>query len=336
MTSTRRTPRLAAAAVVAALALAGCSATASGDGGDPTAPSADSRYPMTLSSPFGETELTDVPERVAVVSAVDLDVALALDVVPVIAPRYGDSDLEPWTQAALDAQGAELDSYDSSDGTDYAAIAAAEPDVILATSGWTLDEDYEQLAKIAPVVSFQGEDGLSSMTWAERTAEAAVALGLEQEGEQVVEHVAQAFADARAAHPELEGRTFTYAVIHPAQITYESYAGGDVSFFEALGLTQPSTAEQFSAEDSAVAKENVDLLDADLLLVGYPFGDEGLLSRDALESDPLFTQVPAVAAGRYAVVGDEIASPLAYPTPLSQTWVLEQFVPVLAQAAAKA
>ena len=336
MTSTRRTPRLAAAAVVAALALAGCSATASGDGGDPTAPSADSRYPMTLSSPFGETELTDVPERVAVVSAVDLDVALALDVVPVIAPRYGDSDLEPWTQAALDAQGAELDSYDSSDGTDYAAIAAAEPDVILATSGWTLDEDYEQLAKIAPVVSFQGEDGLSSMTWAERTAEAAAALGLEQEGEQVVEDVAQAFADARAAHPELEGRTFTYAVIHPAQITYESYAGGDVSFFEALGLTQPSTAEQFSAEDSAVAKENVDLLDADLLLVGYPFGDEGLLSRDALESDPLFTQVPAVAAGRYAVVGDEIASPLAYPTPLSQPWVLEQFVPVLAQAAAKA
>lgn len=331
MTPTRRTPRLLAAALaVAVLALAGCSAAADAD-----APGAAvDGYPLTLTSPFGTTELADRPERVAVVSAVDLDIALALGVVPVIAPRYGDAELEPWAQDALDATGEELEFYDSTDGTDHAAIAAAEPDVILATSGWTLDEDYAQLSKIAPIVSFQGEDGLSSMTWAERTAEAAEALGLQDEGEQVVADVEEAFADARGAHPELEGKTFTYAVIHPAQITYESYADSDMSFFEQLGLTQPATAEQFSAEDSAVAKENLDLLDADVLLVGYPFGDEGLLSRDALEADPLFQQIPAVTAGRYAVVGDEVASPLAYPTPLSQTWVLEQFVPVLAAAAA--
>jgi len=337
MTPTRRTHRLLAAAVaVAALALAGCSDAASADGDGDRAASSDAGYPLTLESPFGSTELTAKPERVAVVSSVDLDIALALGVLPVIAPQYGDYPLEEWTQDAVDAAGGELEVYDASDGTDFAAIAAAEPDVILATSGWSLDEDYGQLAKIAPIVSFQGEDGLSSMTWADRTAEAAQALGLQDVGERVVADVAQAFADARAAHPELEGSTFTYAVIHPAQITYESYAGGDVSFFEALGLTQPETASQFDAENTAVAKENLDLLDADLLLVGYPFGDEGLISRDALEADPLFQQVPAVAAGRYAVVGDEVASPLAYPTPLSQAWVLDKFVPVLAAAAAGA
>ena len=88
-----------------------------------------------------------------------------------------------------------------------------------------------------------------------------------------------------------------------------------------------------SAQNEA-GRENVDLLDADVLLIGYPFGDEGVLTRSALESDPLFQQIPAVAGGHYAVVDDAVASPLAYPTPLSQTWVLEQLLPVLQAAVA--
>jgi len=331
-TPTRRHRALAATtglAVLLAAALAGCGSDASGDDAGSTSASGGT-YPMTLESPFGTTELTAQPERVAVVSAVDLDIALALGVTPVTAPVFGDYPLDPWTQDALD--GTEIDTYDSTDGTDYAAIAAAEPDVILATSGWTLDEDYDQLAKIAPVVSFQGEDGLSAMTWADRTEVAAQALGIPEKGDDVVASVETAFADARAAHPDFEGKSYTYAVIHPDQITYISAQGSDVSFFTDLGFTLPETASQFSEEDSAVSKENLDLLDADVLLVGYPFGDEGLLSRDQLETDPLFQKIPAVAAKHYTVIGDDVASPLAYPTPLSQTWALQQMLPVLEQA----
>ncbi|MFT4135369.1 ABC transporter substrate-binding protein [Microbacterium sp.] len=325
----RRTVAAAVALGLAAVGLAGCSSSSD------TAEASAEGYPLTLDSPYGETVLEEQPERVAVVSSVDLDIALALGVVPVISPLYGDSALDPWEEDALAALGeSELATFDSTDGVDYEAIAAAEPDVILATSGWTLDEDYEQLSKIAPIVSYIGEDGLSSMTWAERTEVAATALGLSDEGDEVIANVAAQFEEAAAAHPEFAGKTFTYAVIHPDQITYISYAGSDVSFFTDLGFVLPDTAEQFSEADSAVSRENVDLLDADVLLVGYPFGDEGLLSRDALEGDALFQQIPAVAGGHYAVVDDAVASPLAYPTPLSELWLLDQLVPVLSDAVA--
>ncbi|WP_432511460.1 ABC transporter substrate-binding protein [Kineococcus sp. SYSU DK001] len=329
---------LLGSAAVLSLALGGLAACSTSEETQAAAQSTaggSSTYPLTLTSPFGETTLEEKPEKVAVVSSVDLDIALSLGVVPVISPLYGEAELDPWETTALEGLGeSDLTTYDSTDGVDYEAIAAAAPDVILATSGWTLDEDYEQLSKIAPIVSFQGADGLTGMTWAERTAEAGKALDLAAKAQEVVDGVAAKFEAAAAAHPEFAGRTYTYAVIHPEQITYESYDGSDTSFFERLGFTLPAAASRFSAGNQAVSRENVDVLDADVLLVGYPFGDEGLLTRSALESDALFQQVPAVAGKHYAVVDDLVASPLAYPTPLSEVWVLDQLVPVLATAVA--
>lgn len=328
----RRLTAAFAALVVSTSLLAGCGASADTPS---SSTGAAAGYPMTLTSPYGETTLEAKPERVAVVSSVDLDIALALGVVPVISPQYGDAELDPWETEALEELGeTTLKTYDSTDGVDYEAIAVAEPDVILATSGWTLDADYEQLSKIAPIVSYTGEDGLSGMTWEQRTESAAAALGRSDQAKDVIDGIAADFATAAAANPELAGTTFTYAVIHPEQITYISYEGSDVTFFTKLGLTLPERASDFSATSAAVSRENLDLLDADILLMGYPFGDEGLLTRSDLEKDALFRQIPAVAAGRYAVIDDAFASPLAYPTPLTEPWLLERLVAVLADAAA--
>ncbi|WP_349885121.1 ABC transporter substrate-binding protein [Microbacterium sp. WHRI 7836] len=328
----RRLTAAAAALVVSTALLAGCGASAatpasSAGGGE--------GYPMTLTSPYGETTLQSKPERVAVVSSVDLDIALALGIVPVISPQYGDAELDPWEIDALKGLGEKkLTTYDSTDGVDYEAIAVAEPGVILATSGWTLDADYEQLSKIAPIVSYTGADGLSTMTWEQRTESAATALGRSDQAKEVIDSIAADFDAAAAAHPEFAGTTFTYAVIHPEQITYISYEGSDVTFFTKLGLALPERATDFSATSAAVSRENLDLLDADILLMGYPFGDEGLLTQSDLEQDALFRQIPAVEGGHYAVIDDAFASPLAYPTPLTESWLLERLVPVLADAVA--
>lgn len=324
-----RTALTLATVVVSAVALSGCAPAASVGSADVSV----GGYPLTLESPYGTTVLEAKPKSVAVLSSVDLDIALALGIEPVISPQYGDMPPEPATQEKLDELGIdELATYDFTDGTDFEAIAAANPDVILATSGWTLEEDYEQLSKIAPIVSFEGKDGLATMTWDERTATAGAALGLEDEAAAVIAGVEQAFIDARAANPAFEGLSYTYAVIHPEQISYISYKGSNISFFADLGFVLPETASQFSETDGTVSKENLDLLDADVLLVGYPFGDEGLLGRDELESDQLFQSLPSVTSGHYAVIDDTIASPLAYPTPLGQLWVLERILPVLQEA----
>jgi iron complex transport system substrate-binding protein len=290
-------------------------------------------YPMTLASPFGETTLDGAPTRVAVVSDIDLDIALALGVEPVIAPKYGDVEISEWTQdAAAELGSGDLATYDASDGTDFEAIAESEPDVILATSGYTLSDDYEQLSQIAPIVSYQGE--LSEMSWIERTEAAAVALDRSDEADQVVADVEAEFARVRAENPDFEGVTYTQANVHPDQISYESYEGSDTSFFTDLGFVLPPQAADFSASDLGLSKENIDQLEADVLFMGYPFGDEGLLTRDALESDPLFQSLSVVQAGRYAVIPDELASPLTYKTPLSVPWVLEQLTPAIVAAVA--
>lgn len=301
-------------AVAITLMLAGCGAGAKSSDASSDAVS----YPMTLKSPYGSTELKKKPTRVAVVDATDLDIALSLGVMPVTAPKYGDAELDEWEKEALTKVKGSLKTYDSTDGVNFEAIAAAKPDVILATSGWTLDKDYSKLSKIAPVVSYQGKDGISSMTWEQRTKEAAHALDLVKKGDAVIADVNKKFKETRDAHPELKGKSFTYAVIHPEQITYESHKDSDVEIFTKLGLVQPKAAAKFSLKNSAVSRENLDVLDADILLVGYPFGDEGLMTQDKLETDPLFTKLKAVSGHHYAVIGDDLAYPLAYPTPLSE------------------
>src|SRR5699024_4361676 len=197
-----------------------------------------------------------------------------------------------------------------------------------------LEEDYAKLSKIAPIVSFQGE--LPEMTWQERTAAAAEALDRRAQAEEVEESVADEFAAVKKKHPEFADTTFTYANVHPDQISYESYKGADNSFFLNLGFTLPEQANEFSADDLALSKENIDKLDADVLFVAYPFGDEGLMTQDQLEEDELFQSLDAVKSGHYAVIPKELASPLTYKTPLSVSWVLDRLTPVLAKAVAGA
>lgn len=320
--------RLAAVTTGLALtagALAGCAA--------PTSQAATSEcgsFPYTLEHAFGTVTLDAAPKRVAVVTDVDLDIALALGLEPVIYPGY---DLGAWQQEYFDEHNLTLDSYDPSDGIDFEAIAAAKPDAILATSGWSLDEDYAKLNAIAPVIAYTSDNGLDSMTWSQRTELAGCALGLVDESDAAITKVTDAFADAATAHPEFAGKTITYAVIHPDQITYSSWKGSDVSFFTDLGFVLPPVASEFTGDSTGLSKENIDKLDAEVLVVGFPFGDEGMLSRDQLESDALFQSLPVVKAGGYTVIGDDVASPIAYPSPLGLPWALKNVLPSLADAA---
>lgn len=325
MNTIMRRGTVVTAAIMAVGLLAGCGAAGPSEG-DAADTAGSVGYPLTLETPWGDTTIESQPKKVAVVSSVDLDIALALGVEPILAPQYAGNDFEAWTETALEDRGFELETYDSTDGTDYIAIAAAEPDVILATSGWTLDDDYEKLADIAPVVTWGEGQELTDLTWADRTMLAGKALGLEHAAQQVVGDVDAAFAEAAATHPEWQGQTLTYAVMHPSQISYVTYDGSDVSFFTDLGFVLPAAASDFSDASNSVSIENIDVLDSDVLLVGYPFGDEGILTQTALESNALFQQLSAVQEGRYGILGDDVASPLAYPTPLSQPWVLDRMV----------
>lgn len=295
-------------------------------------------FPVSLTTAWGRTEVAEKPVRVATVSDGDTAIALALGLVPVITPDVEDGDeVAEYKQRAIDGLGGKkLTTYDDTDGTDYEAIAAEEPDVILGMNTWDMDTDHAKLSPIAPVVTFADKKQSDTLTWQERLKTAAKALGLTEKADAVIAANEKAVTDAAAAHPEFEGRTYTYSVVHPEQITYMSYADQDPGVFEALGLRKHPRAKDYSAEKNGVSLENLDELESDVLLMTYPFGDEGLLSASELESNKLFQSLDVVRKKHFAVVPSDntLASAIAYPDALSAPWVVENLTPILAKAVA--
>jgi iron complex transport system substrate-binding protein len=104
-----------AVAAAAALALTGCSTgPAASSSASSAAESSSAQFPVTIKHAFGETTIDKQPQRVATVSWVNDDVAIALGVVPVGVPKneWGGNDKgsTPWKDAALEKLGASFGS----------------------------------------------------------------------------------------------------------------------------------------------------------------------------------------------------------------------------------
>ena len=133
-----RAPLSVLAAVPLALAaLAGCGA-ADGEtneaGAGPTGGAAEDAFPVTIEHTFGETTIEEQPERVVVLGWSAQDTVYALGLEPVGMPSYpfggGDDGVLPWNDEYYDPEVTTL--LDTADGPPLEAIAALEPDVILA------------------------------------------------------------------------------------------------------------------------------------------------------------------------------------------------------------
>lgn len=340
---TRRLSALVAAGSVA-LVLAACSSTPSESSSDASAdqtPAAADEFPLTIEHAFGTTTLDEAPERVATVNWANHEVPLALGVVPVgmAAANFGDDDgngLLPWVEERLEELGGEEPVlFDETDGIDFEAVADTAPDVILAAYSGLTQEDYDTLSEIAPVVAYPEQPWATS--WRDMILVNAAGMGLEAEGEELVTELEGEIADTVAAHPGLEGvSTMFMTHVDTADLsTVNFYTANDTraAFFDDLGLSTPAAVEEASASgefSGSISAEQVDVFDDVDLIVTY--GDQALV--DTLKADPLLSQMPAVAND--AIVFLDGSGPLgtaANPTPLSISWVLEDYVTMLADAA---
>lgn len=291
-------------------------------------------FPRTITHAFGTTAIAAPPKRIVALTDIDFDIALGLGLFPVLSANAGyDAETAPYHQPYLDAwQGEPVQFFSPYAGAPFETILAADPDVILATGYWALDSDYERLSAIAPVVAYQNQ-GDAVATWQDKTRTVGAALGLEDKAEALIARVEARFAEVAAANPQFAGKTVTYGVVHPEQFSYMSVPGdASTMFFKLLGFSLPATAAQFTPEASAVSRERLDLFDADVLLLAFPFEGEAFVTQKELEADPLFRRIPAVAAGHYIVVPPDVASTLAYPSPLSTLWTLERMQAALEAA----
>jgi iron complex transport system substrate-binding protein len=296
--------------------------------------------PIIIDHAFGQTVIPRRPERVATVAWANHEVPLALGVVPVgfAAAGFGDEDgdgLLPWVQARLEELGADTPPlFDEGDGIDFEAVAASNPDVILAAYSGLSQSDYDMLSQIAPVVAYR--DGPWATDWRDMIRLNAAGLGMASEGEALISQLEADIAATAARHPGLAGKTAMF-ITHLdstdlSVIRFYSANDSRVKFFQDLGLGLPQSVRdatrpgQFSGETSA---ELIDAFDDVDIFVTYGSAD----LRTRLMQDPLIAHMPAISRGALVMLGNDATGTGANPTPLSIPWVLEDYVAMLSAAA---
>ena len=335
----------AALATGAALVLTGCSSsTATPGAAETSSAAAADAFPVTISSALGDATIPAQPTRVAIWGWGAQDAALALGVVPVAMPKMvygGNADgVLPWDADAITALGGQtpimLDGGDTGEPP-VEQFAEAAPDVILAPySGLTADQ-YATLSKIAPVVAYP--DAVWSTSWQDQLSIVGKALGKTAEADALLTKTNDQVTTLAAANPVLAGKSFVYGANNTPDVL-NVYTPGDprVQLLTQLGMTVAPSVETVDNGSSAgsyffpVSFENVNQLTSDVL-VAY-FDDQA--AADAFAADPLIAAMPAVQAGRFApIVGQSFVMATSAPSVLSIPWMLSQYVPELAAAAAK-
>jgi iron complex transport system substrate-binding protein len=326
-----------AAVPFAVAALSGCGSATAEDRAGSGSSASDGAFPVTLEHTFGETTIEEQPERVVVLgwSAQDTVYALGLD--PVGMPAYpfggGDDGVLPWNDEHFDPDVTTL--LDTADGPPLEAIAALEPDVILAPYEGFDETVYESLTGIAPTVAYPGEAWTTP--WREQTRLIGTALGRAEEAEQLIADADDRVAEIAAEHPEFEGLTFAYTSLGAEALYLYLPTDPRVQLIEDLGLTVAPSVGELSAgvEESFYAElslESAPEIAADVL-VGFADG----LSAEEVAALPIYSQVPAIQRDSAVLIDDQsFAAAVSSVSVLAIPFVLDQLVDQLSVAAANA
>lgn len=273
----------------------------------------------------------------------DADHVAALGVAPVGAPKVtwgGNANQSTdWFDAQLATfGGAAPTRFDDSDGNPVEEIAQLQPDLILATNSGITRAEYDKLSKLAPVVAYPEVPW--GTPWQDSLETIGRALGRTDRAAEIEQATEAVLAQARAAHPELAGKTFIYGYIAPtdrSQVGYYTPSDLRPQMLTQLGLVNAPIVEELAAGSTefyrTVSAEQAATLESDIFLT-YITEDSEIR---AMKDDPLLGTIPAIADGALVATKDQtIGLTMSSPTPLSIPHLVDRFVPLIAQAAAQA
>ncbi|NQW91361.1 iron-siderophore ABC transporter substrate-binding protein [Curtobacterium sp. VKM Ac-2861] len=317
----RRVLAAAGAVAAASLVLAGCASGSGSSTDTASSGSSDGAFPVSITTGLGTTTIDSQPKRVVALGWGDAETALELGVQPVGASdwlAFGGDGVGPWLKDAYTKSPKIIQTLEPS----YEDILKLNPDLILDVKSSGDKDRYDKLSAIAPTVAIPkgGENYLASTE--QQTTMIAKALGKESEGKKLLSGLDDAYAEARKAHPDFEGKTAVVGAY--SSEGFGAYASTDSrsSFMKNLGFTIPSAIDKEAGKAFSVtlSDENLDLLDADLTLILPIYVD-----ASKAEADPLFQKVPSVEAGHYIVFDDkDVSSAFSMGTTAAIEWALDK------------
>ncbi|MEH3078804.1 MAG: ABC transporter substrate-binding protein [Quadrisphaera sp.] len=189
-------PAALTAALLSATLLAGCSAagasSSSAGSASEAAPAVSESGVRAVTHARGTTEVPDHPQRVVVLEPVQLDTAVALDVVPVGAAVVSATAGVP----AYLGVGDRVEPVGTVSEPDLEAIAALAPDLILGTEA-RHSKLYDQLSQIAPTVFQKSQTD----PWQDSVRLVGEALGEPDAATAALSQYTDRCEQVRAAHP---------------------------------------------------------------------------------------------------------------------------------------
>jgi iron complex transport system substrate-binding protein len=240
--------------------------------------------------------------------------------------RNAPGTLYPWQEGEVEPRVVPLGGPN---GLDLEKVASLQPDLILATNYYELENVYEGLSAIAPTVGYR--TGWGEATWQDTSRVIGRAIGKEAEVEQRISEVDGSVAALAAELPGLAGKTFSSVFYHDAgQFTVDTNPEGHTA--KQLGQLGMVMSPRIVAEvvNRSLGAEQMGLIDADLVRLGYA-SDE---LRAQLTASPLFQALPAVRDGRVCESDVFGATAGNNPTLLNVPWQLERQRAVLERVAA--
>lgn len=300
------------------------------------------QFPVTIEHALGSATIETKPERVVTWGWSAQDVVIDLGIAPVGMPFFayggGEDGILPWTEEAIAAHGFAMPTIlPNTNEPPLEAIAALDPDVIIAPYSGLTPEEYEVLSAIAPVVAYPDKPWFAS--WQDVVTLTGRAVGLEAEAEKLIADT-QAHMQAEAdKYPETKGMVFANIVNrNDGQVAVRMEGDPRVQMFVDVGMVAAPHLDGTGTNDTGIAYfvsyENFDRIPADMLISF--FNDQA--SFDAFFAMDLIKLSPLVTKGAYTnLVGEELTMAVGGAvTPLSIRWGFDKVMAEVGRAAAAA
>lgn len=284
-------------------------------------------FPVTVKHAFGETIISEAPKRIIALSYEE-DTLAALGITPIAygLNPYQEDGKFPWLEGKIDL--GDSTAIDTSSDLNLEQIASLDPDLILATNLYGLEDYYDRLAEIAPTVAYETEAGIA--TWQEVSTQIGQAVGREADTATAVAATEKVITDAAADLPGLKDKTFSYSYYYETNglAVIDDPETVSVQLYGQLGM-KLSPRVTASVVDRSLSIEKIGELDADFLMIGFATED----LRTELKANELYQKIPAVVDGRAQEVDAFTAGAVNNPTILNIPWQLDELKPTLEKVA---
>ncbi len=293
-------------------------------------PALAQEFPLTIEHKFGTTVIETKPERVASIDYAGLDNLLAVGVSPVTVRQWRPMDgfahtAGPWAAPLLTTEPVLVEGE-----IDFEAIAATEPDVIIALYSGIDQDAYDKLSLIAPVVAVPEGASDYGLSWEDRARRVAQAVGEEAMAEEQISAIGRQLADIAAAHPEWASMTAALGGFTDGAPWAYSMHDVRAKFLYEMGFTQTAAMEELADASTfwlELSPEQLEVIDADVLV--YYTMDEQV---GAVLDEPNRQFLKASQTGNEVFLGDLAIAALSRVSLLSIPVALDALVPMLEAA----